>query len=334
MNGRGRPLRFVALVVAGWASARVVMLWPDGATLPEAIDALLPLGEHEAVADLPRPAAAPVTQEHSLLGKSPIAQQAADVRQVDAGREIGPAKQGRAVRVAMQEQPLGAPPGAMPPAPATPLVAAATEKPSRWSASAWFVTRRGAPAGGAMLGGDQAGVRIAYALDARQRVRAYVRATAPLAMAGREAAAGLEWQPTRLPIRLVAEQRAMLDGGSSGPAIGAVGGVSAVKLPLAFSLEAYAQAGAVFREGSDAFADGAVRATREVGSIRKIRLQIGAGAWGAAQRGARRLDIGPSATASVPLGEKAVRIALDWRERVAGDARPGSGPALSIGTDF
>ncbi|WP_204317143.1 hypothetical protein, partial [Klebsiella aerogenes] len=29
-----------------------------------------------------------------------------------------------------------------------------------------------------------------------------------------------------------------------------------------------------------------------------------------------------------------LRIALDWRQRVAGEARPGSGPALTLGADF
>ncbi len=43
MNGRGRPLRFIALVACGWASARTIMLWPDGATLPQAIETAFPL---------------------------------------------------------------------------------------------------------------------------------------------------------------------------------------------------------------------------------------------------------------------------------------------------
>jgi hypothetical protein len=233
------------------------------------------------------------------------------------------------------QQPLAAPPGAIPqPAAFTPSPTLAARRPSRWSASAWFVTRRGAPAGGALLGGDQAGIRIAHALDARQRVRAYVRATVPLAATGRELAAGVEWQPTRLPLRMVAEHRAMLDGGSGGPAIGMVGGGWVTGLPLDVSLEAYGQAGAVFRARADPFADGAIRATRDVGRIGRVRLELGAGAWGAAQREAARLDVGPSAAATVPVGDLALRIALDWRERVAGDARPGSGPALTVGAGF
>ena len=41
--GRGRPLRFLALVSAGWVTLRVLLLWPEGATLPEAIRAAVPI---------------------------------------------------------------------------------------------------------------------------------------------------------------------------------------------------------------------------------------------------------------------------------------------------
>jgi hypothetical protein len=61
---------------------------------------------------------------------------------------------------------------------------------------------------------------------------------------------------------------------------------------------------------------------------------LGGGAWGAAQRDAQRFDIGPSATLALPLGKQNVRLALDWRQRIAGDARPGSGLALTLGSDF
>ncbi|MDF7777793.1 hypothetical protein P1X14_21235, partial [Sphingomonas sp. AOB5] len=65
-----------------------------------------------------------------------------------------------------------------------------------------------------------------------------------------------------------------------------------------------------------------------------VRLSLGGGIWGAAQRDAQRLDIGPSAALAVPVAGQNLRIALDWRQRVAGDARPGSGLALTIGSDF
>jgi len=184
-----------------------------------------------------------------------------------------------------------------------------------------------------MLGGDQAGLRIAYH-PGSGRIALFARLTAPLAGRGSEAAAGIEWQPTRAPVRVVAEYRAGLDGMPGGPALGVVAGVYAVPLPLDFSLEAYGQAGAVARKQIDPFADGALRVTHRVASAGRAQLDIGAGAWGAVQRGVARLDIGPSAVARVPVGDNALRVAIDWRERVVGDARPGSGPALSLGADF
>jgi hypothetical protein len=36
----------------------------------------------------------------------------------------------------------------------------------------------------------------------------------------------------------------------------------------------------------------------------------------------------------IVLGAFAYIMPADWRQRVAGDARPGSGPAVSLGVDF
>ena len=66
----------------------------------------------------------------------------------------------------------------------------------------------------------------------------------------------------------------------------------------------------------------------------RFRIDFGAGIWGSAQRGAARLDIGPTIGVAVPIARRAIRLSADWRERIAGDARPGSGPAFTIGSDF
>ncbi len=334
MNGRGRPLRFVALVAAGWAGARVAILWPDGATLPEAIQHAFPIQDAvAATAPGAPPAALPVHGPRLAVPAMPPPA---------AVTAITPHPEPARVQLAMlgmisfgAEQPLGAPSGAIPSlAPPPVTLPQAAQPPSRWSASGWFVTRRGTPAGAAMLGGDQAGLRVAYALGRQRRMRLYLRATAPLAMPGRELALGVEWQPGKLPLRVAAEQRIGLDGNRGGPAVAVAGGIDAVELPFEFELAAYGQAGAVWRGRIEPFADGALRVTREAARGGGARLEIGAGMWGAAQREAVRLDIGPSAVATVPLGNQPVRVAIDWRERVAGDARPGSGPALTLGADF
>ncbi len=329
----GRPLRFVALVAIGWASTRTIMLWPEGATLPQAIEAAFPLlPAQAATAQAPRPVP-PTVMPHRpvamaihaipLVATGPVAQHS-DPARADLAM-LGLISFGR-------EEVLGAPSGALP-RPAAPVLIPQSAQPSRWSASAWLVTRRGASSGGPMLGGDQAGMRVAYH-PGSGRIALFARLTTPLAGRGSEAAAGIEWQPTTAPVRVVVEYRAGLDGAPGGPAVGVVTGLYAVPLPLDFSLEAYGQAGAVARARIDPFADGALRVTHQIATAGRTRLDLGAGAWGAAQRGVTRLDIGPSAVASVPVGDNALRLALDWRERVAGNARPGSGPALSVGADF
>jgi hypothetical protein len=82
-------------------------------------------------------------------------------------------------------------------------------------------------------------------------------------------------------------------------------------------------------EERDLFADGAIRASTPIGPV-----EIGAGAWGGAQPGAARLDIGPQASVRIPVGKIAIRASAEWRVRVAGDAHPGSGPAFTLSTDF
>lgn len=333
MNGRGRPLRFVAVVAVGWAGARTMMLWPPGASLPEAIEEAFPIRQAIAAEQVSPPVSKIVRVVPVRLPQPASERQPALIVVPSAEAE----RIGSLVlhSVAMGgEQVVGAPPGAVPQTPplAAPVILSGpVDRGSRWSASAWAVTRRGAPAGGAMLGGDQAGVRVAYAVG---RAQLYARGTAPLSQPGKEVAAGVDWRPTKLPVRIAAEYRAGLDGVPGGPALAAVGGVDGVALPLSFGLEAYGQAGAVWRDRLDGFADGALRVTREVANAGKARVTLGAGMWGAAQREAARLDVGPSLVGILPLGGAAVRIALDWRERVAGDARPGSGPALTLGADF
>ena len=93
--------------------------------------------------------------------------------------------------------------------------------PSRWSASAWAAFRPGqgigAAPGGGQLGGSQTGARFAYMLDPDARIAAFARFAAPLSTRGREVSLGFEWQPSRAPVRIVAEQRFALDGAESAP---------------------------------------------------------------------------------------------------------------------
>jgi hypothetical protein len=144
---------------------------------------------------------------------------------------------------------------------------------------------------------------------------------------------GFEWQPSRAPVRIVAEQRFALGGGGSSPGLGMIAGVDAA-LAHGFRLESYGQTGVIRRRRIEPYIDSAARATRGVMVAGGVRLALGGGAWGGAQRDVARLDLGPSATLALPVAGQTIRVALDWRQRVAGDARAGSGPALTIGGDF
>ncbi len=214
-------------------------------------------------------------------------------------------------------------------------VPAAPGRPRRWSGSAWLLVRRdgAAPtlAPGGILGGSQAGGRLLYRLndDAARPFALAARVSAPLRGRGAEAALGLDWRPVeRLPIHLLAERRQGLDGDRSAFAAFVHGGTS-VALPAGARIDAYAQAGAVGLRSRDLFADGAVRVGMPFGPF-----EVGGGAWGAAQPGTARLDAGPQVSLPVNAGVARLRVSADWRFRLAGDARPASGPALTIGTDF
>ncbi len=341
MTGNGRPLRFLGLVTLGWICARIALLWPQTGSLPEAIRALVPAGIVPARA---APAASPsppprativvrrtATPGHGFAPRLFAPRAASDPRVQMA--MLGLVYYGAPESVAA---PLAAlPAGAMPmPAPISSGLLAPDRLdplPDRWSASAWLVARGGSGAGaapGGQIGGGQAGARLAWMLVPRARVAVFGRVTTPLAGRGREAAAGIEWQPTRAPVRLVAERRFGLDGTRGGTGLGVIAGIDAEL--GGFRLEGYGQAGAIGRGRIELYADGAARGTRTIGAVGEARLAIGAGAWGAAQRDAQRLDVGPSATLAV----RNLRIALDWRQRVAGEARPGSGLTLTLGADF
>lgn len=157
------------------------------------------------------------------------------------------------------------------------------------------------------------------------------RAYAPLRrISGAEAALGIDWRPSPLlPLHLLAERRQALgEEGRSAFAVTLYGGVRRT-LPRGLRLEAYGQAGVAGARSRDPFVDGSVRISAPVGP-----LELGAGAWGAAQPGAARLDAGPSVSWRLPGRGANLRLLADWRARIAGDATPGSGPALTLAADF
>ncbi len=348
ITGEGRPLRFLMIVVGGWTGARVALLWPDpmaeraiaarrlitASSPPIGVTAPVGTPATAAIPHLSSPERAATVRLTDPIGRAPAAR-----LQVAAAPPPNPltaaAAPAPAPVIAAASSPPIVPRAAR--ADAAQPVAIALPQPARWSASVWGLIRGSGAAGGVatpQLGGSQVGARLAYRLDQSGRVAAVARVAAALRTRQQEAALGVEWQPTRLPLRLVAEQRIGIAGIRGGPALGLVGGVGALPLGHDLRVDGYAQAGVVARDRSDGYVDGALVIARPVRVAEATRLELGIGAWGAAQRGASRLDLGPSATLVLPLEWRAIRIGVQWRERVAGNARPGSGAVLSLGTDF
>lgn len=236
-----------------------------------------------------------------------------------------------------------APRAAAAPLPVGPVVHSA----SRWSADAWLLLRQGGGAGaspgGALLpalGASQVGAVVRYRLAPGSALRPalYLRASSALHQPrGEELAAGLVLRPLpRLPVAAMAEAR--LTQTAAGmrvrPAAALVTELPPAQLPGGLRGETYVQAGYVGGAGATAFVDGQARIEAPLASIGQFRLRAGAGAWGGAQKGASRLDVGPTATIAVPLGSGGGRLSADWRFRVAGNAAPASGPALTLSAGF
>lgn len=318
----GRPIRFLAIAISGWTAGRAVMLWP----VAHAVEA--------ATRTIATPAAA-------MLVRVTAAEQSRTMRPQRAGRaarspnfddDPAPAVVELMTPVAVDEAP----------SPPEPRIIASfipipfDRSPRRFAASAWLIARagQGGPTTGGQLGGAQMGVRGIFMLDRARRIALSARLSAPLAGKGREAAIGIDWQPLAAPVHLVAERRVALDGGRGGTALFAIGGVGPRQIAPRVRAEAYGQVGAIARDGIERFADGAARLSYDLGDVGGVAMDAGAGAWGGAQRGAARLDLGPSLGVRLPVAGQAIRLTLDWRQRIAGSARPGSGPALSIGSDF
>jgi hypothetical protein len=219
--------------------------------------------------------------------------------------------------------------------------AGGTTKASRLSGSAWAFVRGGGRATalspGGQIGGGQGGARILYRLDDHGVVSLSGRLSRTIGGIDQsEAAVGVDIKPiAALPIHLMVERRIALDkGGRNAWTLGAAGGVYAVPLGGKWRLDAYGEAGVVGARRRDLYADGAARIARAIDLGAGRSLALGGGVWGAIQPGAARVDIGPSVVLRLPVAARTVALALDWREQVAGRARPHSGIAFTTAVDF
>lgn len=211
----------------------------------------------------------------------------------------------------------------------------------RWSASSWIFWRdasgQNSLASVGQLGGSQAGFRLAYQLlpNAPEKLALYSRITGALrGPYAPEAAVGISTQPiANLPVRVAVERRIALDHDArNAMAVMAVGGIGPLSMARGLILEGYGQAGIVGVHSRDAFVDGKVTLMHPIHST--LPISVGISLSGGAQPSVARFDIGPQIESRLKLGEHSARISAEWRHRAAGNARPGSGLAVTLATDF
>ena len=222
----------------------------------------------------------------------------------------------------------------LPPAPVPPLD---SHKLDRLQLSTWALLRSQQTgvagsqslAAGGQLGASQAGARLIYNLNRRLALAA--RLSSPVGKRGGEGAVGVRIQPLLdIPVWLTAERRQAIGkygGGRNDFALFLEGGLYEHPLPWRFSLDTYLQGGVVGLKSRDLFIDGGLTVTRPIYK----KFSAGFGIWGGAQPGLARLDVGPRVTMRV---RNNIKVHFDWRQKVAGNARPGSGPALTLAGDF
>lgn len=210
-------------------------------------------------------------------------------------------------------------------------------RPDRFQLATWALIRGrqgvtvapGSLAPGGTLGGSQAGARLIYVVT--PQVAASLRATSPVGGgSGGEVAAGIRYTPFRsIPIAITAERRKAIGeygGGRDAFAMFVEGGV--YQQPMwGMELDGYGQAGIVGARERDWFADGGFTLTRPL--FREF--SGGLGVWGGFQPGLHRVDAGPRVSMRL---RNNMRVHLDWRQRVSGNALPRSGPAITLAGDF
>lgn len=365
------PLRFIGVAILAWAGVRAASLglFPGMTALapPAAAAALPPLApppatRFEPPAPLePQPYAVPAYGAAPMAGYPPYGQPYPPYAQPyarqyavqpvvlpvryaeprprsDGWAAVMPSPQ-PAYYAALADQPWLTPAASAQSQPSGGGLARSAPPPApparfdRLQLSAWALLRnRPGPAtlaSGGTLGGSQAGARLIYRFT--PAIAASLRFSSSVGgVRGAEAAGGLRWQPLRsVPLALTVERRQRLGkyGGTTGFAAFVEGGLYQRPLGAGVKLDAYAQGGVVGVKQPMWFADGALTATRPL--FRNI--SAGLGVWAGGQTGLYRVDAGPRLTLDVGRG---LKMHLDYRQRLAGDALPPSGPALTVTGDF
>lgn len=220
------------------------------------------------------------------------------------------------------------------------------QKGRRWRADGWILLREGGTALGAggaaapVYGASQAGLVLRYDIGPGSPAQPVAYARVVYALGGTregDIAAGMSARPLPgIPLNAHVEVRASRRGDRIDvrPAAFLTAGIDEAALPLGLHARGYAQAGYVGGRDASAFADGSLIAERRLLAAGETGLAAGIGLWGGAQRGAQRLDVGPSASLRFPLGTGSGRATVDYRLRLAGNADPAASAVLTLSAGF
>ncbi len=216
-----------------------------------------------------------------------------------------------------------------------------TAKPnSRLSGDLWLFTRNSSGiVSGTALGASQGGGRLRYRLSPGQlnkSIAASLRFATPLQGRGMEISPGLSLAVgQKLPVELIIERRIRPDQDAQDQwAILAAAGLPTTGIAYRTTVEGYAQAGIVGVKQKTPFIQIGVGAHRTMISQNNLHIKVGAGLWADQQKSTRRVDLGPELVALAKAGERPFRLSAQWRFKVSGNAKPGSGPSLSVATSF
>lgn len=354
---QGRAFGFLAVLGASWVAIRVAIATvAPSAQIPKADAITTPFPTIANFAPLPTFIAEPAHRNpHNKPVGHMVRSQAARSHKVRTNAaspvsrsqtwiEVGPATR-------FPSQPLSCPPdhsiGSPVPAAAFPLATQSSGAPKKrpFELYAYSFWRRGHAQPGLVgygqYGGSQSAIIVHVPLlrFGGDKDIARLAVTGRLSVAHslpseRELAAGLKWRPSLdIPVSVIAERRFRQDRPDA-VAFFASGGWSDARLPLQFRLDGFGQAGVVSGSSGGVFVDAMLQARRPVGKIGPVGLSVGAGAWAGGQDEVLRVDMGPSVAADVPLAGAQVRLEASWRLRVAGNAPPGNGPAITLSTSF
>ncbi len=343
---RGRPFAYLALLLALWAGAR----WADR-----------PNAEKPAAQTEPRRVSLPADTMSSPQTYPPLQFATTDVRHVwplrarmkpiglppaldprqDGGRPSGLFKP---ALVAGGDEPQSSGRDTPPSKSLAPVGKAGTRPLVQHNAVQiygyifWRLSARDRPAlaPAAQYGGSQSGVILTYNPFTRSQwtPAILIRASATPDWEERELAFGLRWNPDKhWPILVTAERRFRGDA-QDVYAVYLAGGLDALPVAQQWTLQAFGQAGYVSGSSGGEFYDAHVKLLYPVARLGATKIRAGAGAWAGGQKGASRVDVGPTVATEIDAGPANLLVQLDWRMRAAGNAEPKDGIALTLSTGF